>query len=114
MTEDEDGKQIVISINDEVGFFFEVSPDTHIPQCPLLKGLERVYLPDNVAALRSFRERLNPLLGNLTIVHSALLSEKKIEIDSPFGVYEVDSWLVSEGKRAFCLVQYDQTVVTKS
>lgn len=69
-------------------------------------------MPNNAAALRSFRERLNPLLGNLTMVHSALLSEKKIEIDSPFGVYEVDSWVISKDKRAFCLAKYN--VMTKS
>ncbi|KAF8798203.1 hypothetical protein BYT27DRAFT_7123725 [Phlegmacium glaucopus] len=97
MIEDDDGKQIMVSINDE---------------CPLLEGLERVYMPDNMAALRTFRERLKPLLGNLTMVHSALLSEKKIEIDTTFGVYEVDSWVLKD-KRAFCLVKYDQ-VMTKS
>lgn len=48
------------------------------------------------------------------MVHSALLSEKKIEIDTPFGGYEVDSWVISDGKRAFCLVRYDQNVATKS
>jgi len=71
-------------------------------------------MPNNAAALRSFREQLKPLLGNLTIVHSALLSEKKIEIDTPFGVYEVDSWVLPKDKRAFCLVKYDQIVMTKS
>lgn len=77
-------------------------------KCPLLEGLERVFIPDHVKALRSFQLRLKPLLGNLTMVHSALLAEKRIEIDSPLGVYEVDSWVISKGNRAFCLVRYDQ------
>ena len=76
-------------------------------QCPLLEGLERVYMPNDEKALRNFQLRLKPLLGNLSMVHSALLSEKKIEIDSPLGVYEVDSWVISNGKRAFCLVGHE-------
>ena len=76
-------------------------------QCPLLEGLERVYMPNDAKALRIFQSRLKPFLGNLTMVHSALLSDKKIEIDSPFGVYEVDSCVISNGKRAFWLVGHD-------
>lgn len=71
-------------------------------------------MPNDAKALRNFQSRLKHLLGNLTMVHSALLSEKKIEIDTPFGGYEVDSWVISDGKRAFCLVRYDQNVATKS
>ena len=67
-------------------------------------------MPNDAKALRNFQSRLKPLLGNLTMVHSAILSEKKIEIDSPLGVYEVDSWVMSKGKRAFCLVGHDQSV----
>ena len=96
-----------------VGFllvFFGVVRLTQHAKCPLLEGLERVYMPNDAKVLRSFQSRLKPLLGNLTIVHSALLSEKKIEIDSPFGMYEVDSWVISKGKRAFCLVDHDQNV----
>ena len=111
MIEDKDGKQIMVSVNDEVSyfffFFFELSPEV-ILQCPLLEGLERVYISDNVPAQRSFRERLKIFLGNLALVHSGLLSEKKIEIDSPFGVYEVDSWVTPKGKRAYCLIRYDK------
>lgn len=89
-------------------YFFDLSLETHIPhKCPLLEGLERVFIPDDAKALRNFQSRLKPLLGNLTMVHSALLSEKRVEIDSPFGVYEVDSWVISNGKHAFCLVRYD-------
>ena len=67
-------------------------------------------MPNDATALRNFQSRLKPLLGNLTIVHSGLLADKKIEIDTPFGLYEVDSWVISTGKRAFCLVSYDQNV----
>ena len=79
----------------------------------MFEGLERLYIPNDAEALRSFQQRLKPLLGNLTIVHSALLSDKKIEIDTPFGVYEVDSWVIPKDKRAFCLVRYE-SVMTKS
>ena len=61
-------------------------------------------MPNDANALRNFQSRLSPLLGNLAMVHSALMSEKKFEIDSPFGMYEVNSWVISNGKRAFCLV----------
>jgi hypothetical protein len=71
-------------------------------------------MPNDAKALRNFQSRLKPFLGNLTMVHSGLLSEKKIEIDTPFGWYEVDSWIISNGKRAFCLVGYDQNAATKS
>jgi hypothetical protein len=85
----------------------------NISKCPLLEGLERVYLPNDAKALGNFQSRLKPLFGNLTLVHSALLSEKKIEIDTPFGVYELDSWVISKGKRAFCLVGHDPNVTAK-
>ena len=71
-------------------------------------------MPNDAKALRNFQSRLKLPLGNLTMVHSALLSDKKIEIDTPFGVYEVDSWVISTGKRAFSLVDYDQNAETKS
>jgi hypothetical protein len=64
-------------------------------------------MPNDTKALRTFQSRLK-LLGNLTMVHSALLAEKKIETDTPFGGYEVDSWIISNGKRAFSLVDYAQ------
>ena len=72
-----------------------------------------MYMPSDAKALRNFQSRLKPFLGNLTMVHSGLLSEKKIEIDTPFGWYEVDSWVISSGERAFCLVCYDQNVAKK-
>jgi hypothetical protein len=71
-------------------------------------------MPNDKKAFSEFQSRLKPLLGNLTMVHSALLSEKKVEINSAFGVYEVDSWVISNGKRAFCLVGHDQNVTAKS
>lgn len=71
-------------------------------------------MPSDPKALRNFQSRLKSFLGNLTMVHNGLLSEKKIEIDTPFGGYEVDSWVISNGKRAFCLVNYDENVATKS
>lgn len=73
-----------------------------------------MYMPNDAKALRNFQSRLKPFLGNLTMVHSGLLSEKKIEIDTPFGGYDVDSWVISSGKRAFSLVNFDQNVATKS
>jgi hypothetical protein len=118
MIEDEDEKQILVSINDEVSwlFFWSCPPQAklNIAQCPLLEGLERVHLPSDPKVLRNFQSRLKPFLGNLTMVHSALLSEKKIEVDSPLGVYEVDSWIIPSGKRAYCLVSYDQNLTAKS
>ena len=71
-------------------------------------------MPNDAKALRNFQSRLKPFLGNLTMVHSGYISEKKIEIDTPFGGYDVDSWVTSSGKRAFSLVSYDQNAATKS
>ena len=94
-------------------FFWSCSLKIQNIKCPLLEGLERVYLPNDAKALGNFQSRLKPFFGNLTLVHSALLSEKKIEIDTPFGVYELDSWVISKGKRAFCLVGHDPNVTAK-
>ncbi|KAF8163505.1 hypothetical protein B0H34DRAFT_695665 [Crassisporium funariophilum] len=92
MIEDEDRNQITVSVNNE---------------CCLLDGLKRTYLPEDDTTRRGLCERLKPVLGNLPMVHNGLSSGKKIEVDAPFWIFDVDSWMIPGGKRAFCLSKYE-------
>ncbi|KAF8969864.1 hypothetical protein BDZ97DRAFT_1793052 [Flammula alnicola] len=92
MLEDEDENQIVVSVDNK---------------CPLLNGLKRACIREDQAALQRFRERVEPMLGNLVMMHNGLKAGKGIEIDTPLLCFEVGSWLVPDGKRAFRLSKYN-------
>ncbi|KAJ3513748.1 hypothetical protein NLJ89_g2773 [Agrocybe chaxingu] len=92
MLEDEDQNQLVVSINNNSS---------------LLNGLKRGCMPEDAQLRRAFSQRLKPVLGNLATVHNALRADKNIEVDTPWCIFEVDSWFMPEGRRAFSLKTYD-------
>ncbi|RDB21408.1 hypothetical protein Hypma_011802 [Hypsizygus marmoreus] len=74
----DDDDQIYVSVNDE---------------CPIFEGLKRADIRDDANAYAALSKRLDPMLGNLTAVHTS---------SSPVWSLIIDSWEV-DGKRAYCL-----------
>ncbi|CAA7271520.1 unnamed protein product [Cyclocybe aegerita] len=92
MLEDEDQNQLIVSVNNN---------------CSLLNGLKRGCIREDAQLRRDFSLRLKPVLGNLATVHNALRADKNIEVDTPWCIFEVDSWFMPEGRHAFGLKSYN-------
>lgn len=74
----------------------------------MLDGIERTCIQDNRAALGQLRERLEPIMGNLPMVHNALKAGKCFEVNTAEFHFNLESWLIPGGKKkAFRLVEYE-------
>jgi hypothetical protein len=108
LVEDDEGQQLMISIDDKVFSTVNFKFKANGNQCPLLNGIERTCIQDNRTALGQLRERLEPIMGNLPMVHNALKAGKRLEVSTSEFHFDLEGWLIPGGKKkAFRLVEYE-------
>ncbi|KJA18611.1 hypothetical protein HYPSUDRAFT_89942 [Hypholoma sublateritium FD-334 SS-4] len=91
LVKDQDDSELIVSIDD---------------QCPLLKQLKRSCLQEDRTALRQIRDRVEPIIGKLTMMHDALKAGKRIKVDTALFCFDIEGWRVAGSRKAFRLIEY--------
>jgi len=107
--EDADGAEFQLHINDDVSWR---SLSTWSPadpkQCSLWKNIKRAPLDKDKEALVQFKNTLEPFIGNLVMIQSALETQKTLEVITPSFTFELETYLTQHKDqgtiRVFCLL----------
>ncbi|KAF9526950.1 hypothetical protein CPB83DRAFT_434952 [Crepidotus variabilis] len=88
--EDEDGEQILITLDDS---------------CGVWSNLNLSNSPDETI-LAKYWEKIRPCLGNLPEVHKAYKQGRTLPKDCPFYTFKLESWAAPGGNRGYKLLDY--------
>ncbi len=55
---------------------------------------------------RQFRDRVDPIIGGLTMMHDALKVGKRLEVNTSVSCFDLEGWLVAGSRKAFRLIEY--------